>query len=96
VCESNIESLSSKGKYKFVTVHDMKAYTGKEVKLHPFSTSALYVGKWPISCPCSFTSGERAALNRRLSVHKRRCRHFEEIILLPVTGIEPQFLRRPL
>jgi hypothetical protein len=39
-------------------LHAMKAYTGVEVWLHPFSTSLLGGGEWSASCPGRFTPGK--------------------------------------
>ena len=44
----------------------MKAYRGREVYLHSFSTLALDGGQYSTSRPGHFTSGERAHDARRI------------------------------
>ena len=68
-----------------------------EVQLHSFSASALNEGLSPFACPDSCTVKNHVdPLNRRLGGTLSPCRLLkQEKNLLPVPGIELQFLGRP-
>jgi hypothetical protein len=73
----------------------MKAYSGSKVQLHAFFTSVLDGGEWSTSCPSHFNPEEEpwCKLNMKLDGPQSQPGRFrEETNLLPLPGIEPQFL----
>ena len=77
-------------KSKVLPVHDMKAYVGGEVQLHPILHSALNGGESSGSYPQS----PRYPSNRKMARTKNTCEYFvEKEILLPRSGIEQLLFR---
>ena len=54
--------IHSKGKGKFVTLHNMKGYGKVEVLDHIFLTLGIDVGEWSASCITGFSICEKEPL----------------------------------